>query len=58
MHLFVRGGKSRNGRAAPFRYCGPVAFEGWEGEAPIYVTWALPAPVPGHLRTVLGVPEG
>ncbi|SFI85591.1 DUF3427 domain-containing protein [Albimonas pacifica] len=58
IHLFVRGGKSRNGKAAPFRYCGPVAFEGWEGEAPIYVDWRLPAPVPDHLRTVLGVPEG
>lgn len=57
IHLFVRGAKLRNGKAAPFRYCGPVSFVGWEGDAPIHVTWRLPEPVPPHLRKVMNLPE-
>lgn len=38
IHLFVRNGKLRNGKAAPFLYCGQPKFVGWEGEGPITVT--------------------
>jgi len=55
VYLFVRNGKLRSGKAAPFLYCGQPVFEGWEGEKPITVTWRLPAPVPEHLRGSLGV---
>jgi hypothetical protein len=55
VHLFVRSGKLRNGISAPFRYCGPLAFMSWEGEAPIAVTSRLEAPVPVHLQQVMGV---
>jgi hypothetical protein len=57
VHLFIRNGKLRNGRAAPFIYCGQPVFETWEGERPITVTWVLPQPVPAHLRKSLVVPE-
>nr|WP_254444657.1 DUF3427 domain-containing protein [Ruegeria arenilitoris] len=50
VHLFVRKSKLRDGRAAPFRYAGPVSFSGWEGEAPINVQWDLTEPVPDALR--------
>lgn len=55
VHLFVRNGKLRNGKAAPFLYCGQPVFEGWDGEKPITVTWRLPVPVPEHLRPGLGI---
>ena len=55
VHLFVRSGKLRNGKAAPFLYCGRPEFEGWEGEGPVTVTWRLPVPVPEHLRPGLGI---
>ncbi|WP_108258110.1 DUF3427 domain-containing protein [Mangrovicoccus ximenensis] len=55
VHLFVRNGKLRSGRAAPFLYCGRPVFEGWEGETPITVTWRLPEDVPPHLRPALGI---
>ncbi|MDP2085425.1 MAG: DUF3427 domain-containing protein, partial [Gemmobacter sp.] len=55
VHLFVRNGKLRNGKAAPFLYCGRPEFERWEGEGPITVTWRLPLPVPEHLRPGLGI---
>jgi hypothetical protein len=32
IHLFVRNGRLRNGKAAPFLYCGQPEFEGCEGE--------------------------
>lgn len=57
IHLFVRNGKLRNGKAAPFLYCGQPEFMGWEGEGPITVTWRLPLPVPEHLRPRLGIHE-
>jgi superfamily II DNA or RNA helicase/HKD family nuclease len=55
IHLFVRNGKLRNGKGAPFLYCGRPAFEGWEGEGPITVTWRLSEAVPAHLRASFGI---
>ena len=57
VHLFLRKSKLRDGRAAPFRYAGPVRFAGWEGEAPITVQWGLEAPVPRQLKALYGVEE-
>jgi len=59
IHLFVRASKLRpNGKASPFVYCGRVGFVRWEGEKPISVTWALPTPLPEHLRRAFGVEAG
>ncbi len=55
IHLFIRGSKARDGKAAPFRYAGPVTFAGWEGEAPISVTLQLSEPLPQHLHRVFGL---
>lgn len=55
VHLFVRKSKLRDGRAAPFRYAGPVSFAGWEGEAPITVQWDLAKPLPDALRPLFGL---
>lgn len=55
VHLFIRKSKLRDGRAAPFRYAGAVAFAGWSGEAPITVQWDLPAPVPPALHSIFDV---
>lgn len=49
IHLFVRKSKLRDGRAAPFRYAGPVRFVGWDGEAPSTVQWDLADQVPQNL---------
>ena len=57
VHLFVRTEKLRAGKAAPFRYCGPLIFKGWEGEKPISVVSALSAPVPRHLWRSLRIPS-
>jgi superfamily II DNA or RNA helicase/HKD family nuclease len=57
MHLFLRKSKLRDGRAAPFRYAGPVRFAGWEREAPMTVQWDMTEPVPRHLRELYGVTE-
>jgi hypothetical protein len=57
VHLFLRKSKLRDGRAAPFRYAGPVKFAGWEGEAPITVQWDITEPVPLQLRELYGVME-
>ena len=57
VHLFVRGSKLRDGRAAPFRYCGAVSFLDWDGDAPISVRWRLAEPAPVHLHGVLGVSQ-
>ena len=57
VHMFVRAGKLREGRAAPFVYCGRVSFLGWEGEQPITVRFGLPEPVPAHLRRSFAVPS-
>ena len=55
IHLFLRKSKLRDGRAAPFRYAGPVRFAGWDGEAPITVQWEIAEPVPQQLRELYGV---
>lgn len=55
VHLFVRSGKLRGTKAAPFLYCGQPTFESWEGEKPITVLWQLQEQVPGHLRQRLGI---
>lgn len=55
VHLFLRKSKLRDGRAAPFRYAGPIKFAGWEGEAPITVQCDLSEPVPQQLRQLYGV---
>lgn len=55
IHLFLRKSKLRDGRAAPFRYAGPVQFAGWEGEGPITVQWTLAHPLPTHLRLLYEV---
>ena len=55
VHLFIRGAKLRDGKAAPFRYAGPVTFVNWEGEKPISVEWELPVPLPRHLHSVFGL---
>jgi len=57
VHLFLRKSKLRDGRAAPFRYAGPVQFAGWEGDAPITVQWDTAEPVPKQLRELYGVSE-
>jgi len=57
VHLFLRKSKLRDGRAAPFRYAGPVSFAGWEGEAPMTVQWDMAEPVPKHLRALYGVEQ-
>lgn len=56
VHLFVRATKLRSLVAAPFFYCGDVAFVGWENDNPISVEWHLGSPVPDHLRRMLSVP--
>ena len=55
VHLFIRGSKLRDGRAAPFRYAGPVKFVGWEGDSPITVSWQLAQSVPTHLHRIYGL---
>lgn len=55
VHLFLRKSKLRDGRAAPFRYAGPVRFAGWEGDAPITVQWDLESDVPITLRQLYGI---
>jgi hypothetical protein len=57
VHLFVRPEKKTpRGQGAPFVYCGPVTFQGSEGEKPITFQWKLSESVPKHLRKRLGVP--
>ena len=57
IHLFVRKSKLRDGRAAPFRYAGPVTFADWEGEAPITVYFDLAEEVPQELRSLYGIAD-
>lgn len=53
VELFVRKTKKVGSAAAPFIYCGPVAFEEWHGEKPITVKWRLSKPVPDRLWEIL-----
>ena len=49
--LFVRPqSKTRDGKAMPFVFCGPVEFVGWDGERPITVHWRLQNAVPERLH--------
>lgn len=50
IHLFVRRQGKINGKAAPFTYCGQLAFENWKGEQPITVQFTLKSPVPANLH--------
>jgi hypothetical protein len=50
VHLFVRKTKKIGSRSAPFVYCGPVSFEGWEGDKPITIRWRLGQGLPERLR--------
>ncbi len=43
IHLFVRQGKLRNGKAAPFTYHGPVTYLRHEGSRPVDFTFQLSA---------------
>lgn len=46
VQLFVRDKKlGRDGKAAPFRYCGPVDYVRHEGAKPMGVVWRLRVPV-------------
>jgi len=46
VHLFVRDqGKTPQGKAAPFLYCGDLEFIKWEGDKPITVEWRLLQPL-------------
>ena len=50
VHLLVRDqGKTPQGKAAPFLYCGEVEFIDWEGDAPITVQWKLLHPLSENL---------
>jgi superfamily II DNA or RNA helicase/HKD family nuclease len=42
--LFVRGRKFD-----PYRACGPVVLEAWEGDRPMSITWRLSVPLPARL---------
>jgi hypothetical protein len=55
IHLFIRGTRKVQSRAAPFIYCGEVRFLDWEGEQPITVRWELPEPVPQGLWEELSI---
>ena len=57
VHLFFRLSKLRDGRAAPFRYAGPVRFSGWDGDAPITVQWDLTEGAPKSLWPLLGLEQ-
>lgn len=56
VHLFVRTTKLLRAKAAPFHYCGELAFSSWEGDRPITVQWDLVDPVPASLHAALRVP--
>ena len=56
--LFVRyRSKTREGKASPFVYCGPVEFMSWDGDGPITVKWRLRQEVPERLRGDFRVPR-
>ncbi|WP_405237892.1 DUF3427 domain-containing protein [Lentisalinibacter orientalis] len=56
VHLFVRDKrKTPKGTAAPFVYCGEVAFVDWDGDQPITVRWQLPEAVPAGLKDRFGL---
>lgn len=56
VHLFVRAQRKIGSKAAPFLYCGDVAFVSWANDNPITIQWRLSEPVPETLREELRVP--
>jgi superfamily II DNA or RNA helicase/diadenosine tetraphosphate (Ap4A) HIT family hydrolase/HKD family nuclease len=57
VHLFVRAVAKVGGTTQPFVYCGPLAFERWDGDRPITVWWRLEQEVPERHRDELKVPS-
>ena len=56
--LFVRQrSKTRDRKASPFFYCGPVEFVDWSGDKPITVRWRLRESIPPRMRSELRVPD-
>lgn len=51
--LFVRRTKGD-----PYRACGPVTLEHWEGEKPISITWRLSVPLPIRLFAEYSILRG
>ncbi len=41
VHLFVRENKLAGGKAAPFKYCGPLRYQSHRGTQPISITWEV-----------------
>ncbi len=59
VHLFVRATrKTPKGKAAPFTYCGQVAFVDWEGSKPITIRWRLNQALPEYLHSRFGLKSG
>ena len=52
VYLFVRFGKLRGGKAAPFLYVGQPKFLNMQGEKPITFIFNLSDPLPQHLHKV------
>lgn len=50
VYLFVRSGKLRGGKAAPFIYVGQPKFSDMKGEKPITFIFDLPQKLPTHLQ--------
>ena len=44
--LFMRESKSRNGRAAPYVFAGPVDYVQHQGSRPMSIIWRLKSPLP------------
>jgi len=57
IHLFVRTQGKIKGETQPFTYCGPLAFERWDGDKPITVWWKLQEAVPERMWAALRVPR-
>jgi hypothetical protein len=55
VHLCVRRQASVRGKTSPFRYCGELVFDRWEGEKPITVWWRLKEAVPADVYAKLTV---
>lgn len=55
VHLFVRDrGKTPQGTASPFTYCGDLNFVSWEGDEPITVQWRMQQPLSDILTERFG----
>lgn len=58
VHLCVRREAKVRGKTSPFRYCGELLFERWEGEKPITVWWRLKEDVPSDVYARLVAKDG